>query len=163
MGDGMNWYAYVGNNPVTRIDPMGLADIFLSVEAELAVVVGVDVSIGIVYDTDHPWESGVFVSGGGALGATAGVGAGAGFALRDIEGPSYNGDANIWLVSGTASFDQPRLEAFNGATVTVGPGVGGAYSETNTLTLTVRRVVDAAKGAGRWLWRHSPWGRKPCP
>ena len=36
IGDGMNWYAYVGNSPVSYVDPYGLCELFGLAEGELA-------------------------------------------------------------------------------------------------------------------------------
>ena len=54
IGDGMNWYAYVGNNPLRRIDPAGRA------YTDLNITVGI-VTFGIQYGDDpcahgKPWS-----------------------------------------------------------------------------------------------------------
>ncbi len=152
--DGMNWYVYAGNNPVTGIDPTGQWDLNIGFEAEVAVLFwGIDIGGGVVFDFDHPSQGGLYGSYGRAVGATAGIGVGVGFAQRDIEGQGYNGDANVLIPSVAVSFDQPSLGAFNGVMVTGGLGVGGAYSETKTSTWTWPKIGEALGRAGRWIKR----------
>jgi len=154
IGDGMNWYAYVRNNPVRGIDPTGLCDLFAIVEAEVATPYGgIDVSVGLVVDTDTWRDWRLFSSGGPAAGISAGLGFGGGFA-REIEGLAQNLDVNFEPVSGALSMTPGPGELwspsnFNGLLLTAGPGGGYAVSETQTDTTSVGQIWDRMKGYSR--------------
>ena len=135
-------YLYGSNNPIIRVDPDGLADGFVFIEGEAAAFSGLDVSAGVVYDTDTPGESGLFLSGAGTdktLGASLGIAVGGGFALRDIEGKSTNYDLNLGPISLTISFDG---EGFLGLSASIGVGKGGVASETETSTYTLNEMSN---------------------
>jgi len=143
IGDGINWYAYAGNNPVVWIDPEGLVDIFLGLDAEAVLKgMGPELGLGLVYDTDDPCASGFYGSLGPGLGANLGAAVVGGFALRDIEGISYNLDVNVGPVTLVASFDDA---GFNALAVGGGKGAGGSVSAMTTGTYTFgKAVLDAA-------------------
>jgi uncharacterized protein RhaS with RHS repeats len=161
IGDGMNWYAYAGGNPVRYVDPYGLFELFAVAEGELATpFVGVDFSLLGTIDFSHGWESGFYKSQGPAFGLSAGAGYGGGLAFRDVEGEALNFDINADIASGTLSWDD---HGFNAIALTKGPGMGAAWSQTNTTpVLTLGQIRDGIKSAGRWLWRQTPWGGNHC-
>jgi RHS repeat-associated protein len=152
-GDGMNWYAYAGNNPVTGVDPRGLYDILLPyIEADVATPWGgITWSGGIVIDTDALAHSGVFSSIGPARGLSLGLGIGVGGA-KEIEGYAESYDLNAAVLSGMTSHTPPRGEKsylfgpyMSGWAVTGGPGAGVSYSETITETTTVEHMWGQVK------------------
>jgi len=164
IGDGMNWYAYAGANPVTRTDPIGLTDYFAIAETEIATPWGgIDAAVGFVIDTDNWLHSGFFSTGGRAYGISAGLGIGGGWA-REVEGLAENLDVNAGVLSLTNSgLPDPgeqwdEFTPVTGFAATFGPGGGVATSLTQTDTITVETIWDRMKRAGRWL-RNRLW---PC-
>ena len=132
----------VQNNPINRIDPYGLFDLFGFVEGDVVGILGLEGGVGVVVDLNKLGESGVFATGAGAIGANLGIAAGGGFAIRDIEGVSYNLDINAGKFSPTFSFDD---EGFNGAALAVGPGMGASFSVSVTKSLTINDIIDLIK------------------
>jgi hypothetical protein len=121
---------------------LGLFDVFGIIEADVVPIFGLEGGIGVVIDFGNILESGVFATGGGALGANLGFAAGGGFAIRELEGVSYNLDINAWKVSPTVSFDD---DGFNAAALAVGPGIGASFSITKTKTYTVNDMIKDFK------------------
>ena len=115
---------------------------FVFVEADVVPILGLEGGIGIVIDTDNIGESGVFATGGGAAGANLGIAAGGGFAIRDVEGVSYNLDINAGAISPTISFDN---DGFNAAALAWGPGYGASFSITKTKTYTLNDLIKDIK------------------
>jgi len=130
---------------VVHVDPRGLADIYLFGEVDGAIGIAGEISIGIVFDTDHPWQSGIFGSMGTGWGLSAGAAGGIGYAPRDIEGVSWGADANLGIVSLAPSWD---ATGWNGGSVTWGPGLGAHQALASvTGTITAADVPCALRSA----------------
>jgi RHS repeat-associated protein len=141
---GTNLYLYSRGDPVNRIDPNGLVDIFFQVEGEFAVpfLGGFDAAIGVVFDTDNFSESGIFSSFGAAAGLTIGISAGGGI-VDELEGHAGNIDINAGLASGSLiiAVDEEGI-SLNGFAVGYGPGAGAAFSGTNADTLPFEQICE---------------------
>jgi len=130
--EAVNWYAYVSNNPVVRIDPEGLDDIVFQIEGEAAAVLGPDLSIGVVLDTDNPEESGIIGTVGVGIGKTAGVAIGIAWFPGEAEGPGLNLDLNVGIGSLTIYLDEKGK--FNGIGIAI--GIGGGFIGATTMSFT---------------------------
>jgi RHS repeat-associated protein len=136
-----NVYLYVNGDPVNRLDLRGTADLFLGIEADAIVGdSGGNLGFGVVLDTDHVSESGIYFSGGRGIGVNVGVGIGGGVCFRDIEGSGWEGDANVGIVSPVIIGDAGGV---SGGGISVGPGIGGAVTKTKTVTVSFKTVGDA--------------------
>jgi RHS repeat-associated protein len=137
-GGQTNLYVYASNNSVDRRDPTGLFDIFFGGDFDLVPVVGGEVSFGVVFDTDHPLDSGLYGNLSGAMGLSFGAAFQVGVA-RDIEGWGHGIDANFGAVSPTLGLANGQL---NSVAIGIGPGWGASMSTGPTGTLTIRDVVN---------------------
>jgi hypothetical protein len=110
---------------------------------------GIELGPGLVFDTDAPWESGIYWNAGPAAGANVGFGFGfgGGAVLRDIEGWGSDLDLNLGAASPVFLFDD---QGFNGFAYGKGPGVGGSVADTYTQTLSVGDVANWL--VGDWSW-----------
>ena len=139
IADGVNWYIYAEDNPLVWVDPAGLQDMFLGLDAEAVLCGrGAEGGLGLVYDTDDPSASGFYGTFGPALGKNLGAGIVVGFALRDIEDMSYNIDVNVGIFAGVLSFD---AQGFNGVALGVGKGAGVSLSAMATGTYPFREAL----------------------
>jgi len=122
---GVNPYGYVRSNPV------GLADIFTTLDIDITPFVGVEINFGFVFDTDTWLDSGYYFSAAISQGGNYGVGVGAGIALRDIEGKGACLDMNLARVSPAFMIDDKGM---NGGAFTLGRGRGVSGSSGYTWT-----------------------------
>lgn len=136
---GLNMYAYVGNSPVSGVDPLGLDTYSLGVSASSAAGVTGAISAGIIVDTKG--NLGLY----GGIDVGAGVSAGVGLdgvlgvtTASDIyEGTSginggvgvsgaFGGKAGVGASYGKAS----NGDMIAGASVSAGIGLGGGVAAT---------------------------------
>jgi RHS repeat-associated protein len=141
-GGSTDLYGYCLDDPVNRKDPVGLVDLFVQVEGDLVAIFGGEGGFGLVIDTDNLGESGVFGTAGVAAGVNVGIALSGGFAVREIEGWSFNVDANLGAVSPVVSFDEA---GFNGVAMGIGPGKGLSVSFTKTWSYTVNDAIRDIK------------------
>ena len=149
--DGMNWYVYVRNNPLGRIDPSGLITLQIGTSSAGGGGVGGTFGTGLVFawNKSEPFKIEIgkyFTEGGGShFGANASSNFDISLSLHnkanDISGPavSYGGSGGlpigpVWLGAGIEN-----TESLNGAkpttTVSLTAGVGSYeahiyYTET---------------------------------
>lgn len=71
--DGMNWYAYVGNDPMTYIDMSGLAKLEAGLSVELVIGAGIGLKVSLSFDTDN-LELGLNATAGPRVGISAAAG-----------------------------------------------------------------------------------------
>jgi hypothetical protein len=116
--------------------------LFVQVEGDLVAIFGGEGGFGLVIDTDNLGESGVFGTAGVAAGVNVGIALSGGFAVREIEGWSFNVDANLGAVSPVVSFDEA---GFNGVAMGIGPGKGLSVSFTKTWSYTVNDAIRDIK------------------
>ena len=117
------------NNPVVRVDPDGMADYFAFIDLDLFSWVGLSTSVGIVADISKPSESGLFVAPHNkGLGQSVGIGAGFGYAIRDVDGIGGDVDFNAGPLSISVLFDQDGSNGF-GASLGVGRGISASYGD----------------------------------
>jgi hypothetical protein len=116
-------------------------DLFGTIELDVVTpLFGFEVSISAVLDLDHPLESGLNFSGGLAAGMNLGIGADAGYVVRDIEGQTpLTLDINAGPISLTVLTDDEELNGFVGS---VGYGKGVSISSQKSVTLSPRAIID---------------------
>jgi RHS repeat-associated protein len=93
-GDGLNWYAYVQNDPVNGVDPDGLKEIRLGIQGMVYEYLGVNAAYGGYYDTERK-SIGVYGVLGVGAGAAIGVGPEAAIMPSGSQGLTTSVNANI--------------------------------------------------------------------
>jgi hypothetical protein len=121
-------------------NPWLSGDIFTLAEVDAVAIFGGEISMGHVFDLDHPFESGIYFSVGNAVGANWGAGVGGGYAWNDIEGFAISADANLGDLSLTGFIDEQGR--WNGGAASYGIGVGASISGGRTWTLSPRAIVE---------------------
>jgi RHS repeat-associated protein len=135
-GGSFSTYVYANSNPVGRIDPTGLASLFIGVEADIVGGAGGEFSVGININLSSPADSGIFGSASTAYGANVGASVMAGY-IKDMDGKGVTVDANIMDFSPTYYMTED-LDP-NGFGISIGPGIGGSFAHGITKTLTLRQ------------------------
>ena len=95
-------------------------------------------SVGFVFDTDHPMESGFFFQFGPGAGLNIGGAVCGGFTTGDIEGWGSDVDANVHPWAPTLFFDDSGPI---GASFGWGPGGGVSVGATHGWTLSFSTVT----------------------
>jgi hypothetical protein len=129
-------------------------DLAVYLEFDGALGIGIEFAFGVVLDFDGialTDDSGVFGTWGGALGANGGVGISVGFAQRETEGMSWNGDVNLGKLAVSASWDS---EGWNGGAASWGPGAGASFSVTDTSTYSFSDFMTDSRRA-YWQFERS--------
>jgi RHS repeat-associated protein len=96
-----NLYAYVGNDPTNKTDPMGMIILTLGGYAEGSFIVGGNVSVGLYWDTETG-EIGRYNSmeGGTGIGLSTGGTVSAYGSVGDLAGPYLTTGAGVGPASG---------------------------------------------------------------
>jgi hypothetical protein len=148
LPEGPNLYAYVGNSPTNRIDPLGLWVFGIGGSFDLGFIFGIEINLNVVIDDD--FRIGITCSPGAKIGPWAGLGfSPQGFistadTIHDYAGgPAFSGNLDIGVAGaslggaqGANSFSWNELfgghdYCESGSNITgfgslTGPGLGGS-------------------------------------
>ena len=153
---GVNLYAFLCNYPVSRIDPFGLYQLYLTVDLDWFLDLGFDYGLSLVFfDSNNIENIGLYETFGTGVGVNVGASAGAGIMFGDntIDGDTRALDVNLGAWSPTAAIPAAGDLALVGFQLTYGPGEGasGSYDRTesvftaNTLKGWVYRAIFEGK------------------
>jgi hypothetical protein len=118
--------------------------ILFQIEFDAVAFYGIEGSVSLVLDLDHPLlQSGINFSGGLANGANIGIGIGMGYVRGDVEGfTPLTIDLNAVEFSPTIITDAKGLA---GATLSAGIGGGLSLSSQRSWTLNVQAGINFFK------------------
>lgn len=151
LAGGINTYAYVGGNPLSLVDPLGLVMITLGGSFKGPLVRGASFSAGVSY-TDGKWDVGVIVASD-----IPGLGAGRMLGRAAVDFGIQKGDfcsndrtpqQNFQIGTKVAGLSVQRdPSGVNGVGVSYGPPLGAQVSAQQTATLSVRNnLIPFLKG-----------------
>jgi RHS repeat-associated protein len=103
-----NLSRYVGNHFTTKIDPLGLFDIYGGGDLDVVPIIGLEVNVGYVLDTDDLGSSGFYFGIGPAIGVNFGAGFTGGITSGDIEEGTLNVDMNAAPIGVTGTVSIPH-------------------------------------------------------
>jgi len=147
--DGTNWFAYVGNDPINRIDLFGLQESDAQVQKDLlqikigyrqSCLIGGEFETGIIINRNNPWDSGILLNVGIGLGVE-----------RAISTP-LNTIGDMFLSGAARAIDQTHpksskeIEGVSTKTV-ISAGVGGSIDSEGNLA----GVEALAAGGGIYV------------
>ncbi|KGJ90964.1 RHS repeat domain-containing protein [Colwellia psychrerythraea] len=141
-GDGMNWYAYVGNDPVNAIDPSGkIATLPLAVFGGIVGAIGGAVQSALTNPGDY-----------GAMAKSAAIGGGIGFVGGLTAGTSLAGASGAAVLKTTVQMsakESIKTMAKSGATTGIASGGGnlGAQLVSNDGDLSQVDIPQVATSA----------------
>ena len=144
LAGGINTYAYVGGNPISRIDTTGLATFTLTGGGSFVAGWGFEGSLG-VYLSNQPNDFGIVLSGGRGPGANVGLSAQLGYvagALSNVSGTTQNYNASCVVGSGTLMTD-PKTGDVVGGTIGLAGRLGGSATTSVTETWGLRGLLDS--------------------
>jgi len=142
LAGGINTYAYVDGNPLSYIDPLGLATFTLTGGGSVVVLGGIEGSAGI-YISNRPLDIGIVGSGGVGGGALVGLSAQVGYvpgALSNVSGDTTNINGACVVGSGTVMMDRKTGKVVGG-TVGLGAKLGGSVTNSTTGTWGIRGLL----------------------
>ena len=152
--DGANWFAYVVNDPVNYVDLWGLevgdkklhGDITIGLNLNFVGMIGFDVSVGLVFDIDDPSQSGMFISGGFAVGASFSASLFSGYTSGDIEADNA-GTFSIGYgpVGGNVGIDNEGKVSGNLAGSIPGIGIDAGINFSKQHTIVIPFATEAEK------------------
>ena len=155
---GRTVYAYVGNNPVSNVDPRGLWVVALGVGGTVGHFLGITGGTGIVFDSSGNYGTYTTYGGGlsspqnASLGINGSVFGSTGddtTTITDFGGPFYNGSVGggaDGLTGGLDGYVDPNNPTHWGGGFSLGVGTPGGFAfggETCT-HVTVK---------GNWWWQ----------
>lgn len=151
---GLNTHAYARNEPVRRVDPLGLDTVTATIGGSLVGGAGIAGSVG-VYVSNKPFDVGVIVQGEYGYGVNLGGSVQFGYQtgpLSNVSNPSVNYNVSPGVVSLTIQTDPVTGEIQGGA---IGPAVRALASKTyaRAETFGLRGLFDRAFDRLGELWR----------
>ena len=156
-------YAYVGNNPLSYSDPLGLAVASVSVNGVLANLTGLTPGVG--YYVDSYGNYGTYKTFGGGFSTPGNASIGIGFSFfgsrgngdpvsyKDFAGPFTNGSFGGGADGLAGSLDgyiDPMIPTHFGGGFTLGvgrPGLSGSLGVTNTKVCPGGNIGDDIRSA----------------
>jgi uncharacterized protein RhaS with RHS repeats len=148
---GINLYAYVGNDPLNNVDPLGLWTFQVGGSFSINLGwIGGQINAGIV--VDGYGNAGFFVTGGGGPGAGGAVKFGGGAAIttapRILDLNGYNSGVSLTgsFLGGAASADWSHGSTrdnviYNSYGGSIGAGGGYGATQTNTWTTIIPMLL----------------------